>query len=107
MTQSEINKLADGMLGGSTVYSEDTYRKFLTDEYFPQYISDARVDGAVDRVFEYIEQYMNRVHPKTSGCSTVTGGSCQYSLKGVHGYNSDSLTISNLLVRLMSSSFCG
>ena len=79
MTQSEINKLADGMLGGSTVYSEDTYRKFLTDEYFPQYISDARVDGAVDRVFEYIEQYMNRVHPKTSGCSTVTGGSCQYS----------------------------
>ena len=107
MTQSEINKLADGMLGGSTVYSEDTYRKFLTDEYFPQYISDARVDGAVDRVFEYIEQYMNRVHPKTSGCSTVTGGSCQYSLKGVHGYNTDPLTISNLQVRLMSSSFCG
>ena len=107
MTQSEINKLADGMLGGSTVYSEDTYRKFLTDEYFPQYISDARVDGAVDRVFEYIEQYMNRVHPKTSGCSTVTGGSCQYSLKGVHGYNSDPLNISNLQVRLMSSSFCG
>ena len=107
MTQDEINKLADGMLGESTVYSEETYRKFLTEEYFPQYISAARVDAAVDRVFEYIEQYMDRVHPKTSGCSTVTGGSCQYSLKGVHGYNTDPLTISNLQVRLMSSSFCG
>lgn len=107
MTQDEINKLADGMLGESTVYSEETYRKFLTEEYFPQYISAARVDAAVDRVFEYIEKYMDRVHPKTSGCSTVTGGSCQYSLKGVHGYNTDPLTISNLQVRLMSSSFCG
>ena len=104
----KLQKFYDNVISTKDSYSEDgksINAMYITATF--QYISDARVDGAVDRVFEYIEQYMNRVHPKTSGCSTVTGGSCQYSLKGVHGYNSDPLNISNLQVRLMSSSFCG
>ena len=106
--QSLINEMADGMLGNSTVYSEDTYREYLTNTFFPRYLDENQIDRAVDAVFTYIDEYNKKNGYNTNNsCSTVSGGSCQYSLKGVHGYNTDPLTISNLQVRLMSSSFCG
>lgn len=105
MDQNMINTLADGMLGDSTVYSEDTYRKFLKEKFFPNYISEDKVDKAVDRVFEYIERYMDRVHPD-SGCTTTTGSNCTYSINGIRGVTDNKINLSNIQVRLMDSSFC-
>ena len=106
MDQDMINTMADGMLNGSSVYSEDNYRQFLKNEFFPNYISSDKIDKAVDRVFEYINQYMEKFHPK-SGCSSYSGSSCIYKINGVHGFsNSSSIDVTNLQVRLMSSSFC-
>lgn len=105
MTDKEIEKLCDGMLGDSTVYSEETYRKFLKEEYFSKYLSGDKLERAVDRVFEYIEQYMDRAHPD-SGCTTYTGGSCKYVLNGIRGVTDNKINLSNIQVRLMDSSFC-
>lgn len=106
MDEDMINTLADGMLGNSTVYSEDTYRKFLTEEFLPNYISEKKVDKAVDRIFEYIEQYMEKHHP-SSGCTTTTGSTCIYQIKGVHGSNHGPLDLSNLHVQFTNQSNAG
>ena len=106
MKNEKIKDMYDGMLGGSTVYNEQTYRDYLTNTFFPGYGFDESMSvKATDRVFEYIEQYEKR-KKKDKNCKSTTGGSCTYNISGVHGYNTGALNLSNLQVRLMSSSFC-
>lgn len=101
-----IDEMSEAMLGGSSTYNENNYRKYLTEEFFPRYnCSEKTSEIYTDEVFEYIENYLEK-NGRSSSCSGTTGGSCTYSIPGVHGYDNSAINVSNLQVRLMSSSFC-
>lgn len=101
-----INEMCNGMLGNSSVYSEASYKTYLEETFFPAYdFSENKSKTAAKEVFEYINQYLEK-HNRTTSCSSVSGGSCEYSFTGVHGLNVGAFTVSDLHVRLMSSSFC-
>lgn len=108
MTQEIINELAEGMLGGSTVYSKDNYKKYLVDSFFKKYLEDDNYEQLADDVFDYIDEYMKMTYKEKDEkkCSTTTGGSCKYTFNGIHSLNSESIDLSNIQVRLMSSSNC-
>ncbi len=108
MTQEVIDELAEGMLGGSTVYSKETYKKYLIDTFFKKYLENADYEKLADEVFDYIDEYMKLTYKEENNknCVTTTGGSCRYTLNGVHGLNTGSIDLSNIQVRLMSSSDC-
>lgn len=108
--QDIINELADAMLGGSTVYSQDKYHAYLTDTFFKKYLieEDKRYYSELaDSVFEYIEEYMRKSYGDDKDCTTTTTGSCSYSFTGIvngsDGIVNKSYSFSNLKVRLMSS----
>ncbi len=101
-----IDEMCEGMLGNSTVYSESNYKTYLEETFFPSFgFSEKKSETATKEVFEYINQYLKK-HNRETSCSSVSGGSCEYSFNGVHGLNVGAFSVSNLQVRLMSSSFC-
>ena len=104
MSDNLIKNMADGMLGNSSVYSEDNYRQYLKNTLFPSYgFSEKKSSKATDRVFEYINEYMKKKN-KDNTCTTTTGSSCIYDLKDTNG---NKLDLNNLQVRLMSTSCAG
>ena len=109
MDQKVINKLADGMLGGNSTYSEETFRLFLVDKFIKKYIEDKskeEYEKIADDIFDYVKEYLESQDYEEQKCTTTTGGSCTYSFSGIHGLNSNNIDLSNLKVRLMSSSDC-
>lgn len=106
VTDSMLREWSDGMLGNSTVYNENTYKDYLKNTLFPSYgFSEKKSERMANEVFEYINNYLETRNRKKT-CTTTTGSSCGYSFNGVHGLNVAPFTLSNLQVRLMSSSFC-
>lgn len=109
MTQKVINSLADGMLGGNSSYSEETFRKFLVDEFIKKYIenkSKEEYEKIADDIFAYVKEYLESQDYEEEKCTTTTGSSCKYVFNGVHGLNSEKIDLSNIQVRMMSSSDC-
>ena len=108
MTEQLIREMADGMLDGSTVYTKEAYTKYLKEKLLPNYFNDNKIDSVINEIFEYIDEYMEDVYgkDKKQSCTSTTGGSCTYTFNGVHGLNSESINLSNIQVRLMSSSDC-
>ena len=109
MTEEFIKELADGMLGSSTTYSKETYSTFLRERVLPKYLSSSEYDIIINDIFEYIDDYVEDVYgneEKKSNCYNTTGGSCRYTFNGVHGLNTGAIDLSNIQVRLMSSSNC-
>lgn len=109
MTEEVIKKFADGMLGDSTIYSKETYAKFLIKEFTSNGISQVETEEIVEDIFEHVDEYMTDVYGNSEDkkeCTTTTGSSCRYTFNGVHGLNSENINLSNIQVRLMSSSNC-
>lgn len=103
-----IKEMSEGMLNGGTVYSKENYKKYLQEKFFKRYLEKDNYEELADDVFKYIDEYMELTYKKKNDnkCTTTTGGSCTYSFSGIHGLNSNNIDLSNLKVRLMSSSDC-
>lgn len=110
ITEQAIKDLAEGMLGNSTTYSKETYTQFLKEQFLPKIFSDSnKINEVIDEIFEYIDEYMKDAYGDDDDkkkCTTTTGSSCRYVFNGVHGLNTGKIDLSNIQVRLMSSSDC-
>lgn len=109
ITEDLIKEMAEGMLGGNSTYSKDTYTAYLKEKLLTRYkdIDSSEYDDVIEEIFEYIDQYMKEVYgDEKKSCTSTTGGSCTYTFNGVHGLNSESINLSNIQVKLMSSSDC-
>ena len=111
--ESLIKEMYDAMLGGSSTYSESKYRTYLTNEFFPRYNCDEELSKILtDKVFDYINKYLEKNGRLSDSCSNVTGGACDYTFTGIVTGSgtkiNKSFSVKNLKVRLMSntSSYC-
>lgn len=110
MSKGRIREIANCMFDkDSTVYSEDVFKKNLTNALFKTYFpkaDDSTRERYTNEVFDYISKYYQMIgYNPTSACAAL--GTCSYDIKGFYIYRKGNITkninYTNLKVRLMQS----